>query len=60
MGKYKRNNQKGLVFHSEAKQKSYKEERKQRKPYEAPPFSLMLVSFYSFFFAPRILGNIVV
>jgi len=45
MGNCKGYNLKGLAFHAEAKQKNYKEEKKLRKPYEAPPFSMMLVSF---------------
>jgi len=40
MENYKRINKKGLAFHAEAKQKNYKEEKKLRKPYEAPPFLL--------------------
>jgi len=40
MGNYKGNNQKDLAFHTEAKQKNYKEEKKLRKPYEAPPLLL--------------------
>jgi len=38
MGNYKGNNQKGLSFHAEAKQKNYKEEKKLRKRYEAISF----------------------
>jgi len=49
MGNYKRINKKGLAFHAKAKQNNYKEENKVRKPYEAPLFSLMLVSFYRLF-----------
>jgi len=49
MGNYKGINQKGLAFHAKAKQKNYIEEKKLRKPYEAPSFSLMLVSFYRLF-----------
>jgi len=49
MGNYKGNDQKGLAFHAEAKQNNYKEEKKLRKPYEAPPFSLMLGSIYRLF-----------
>jgi len=41
----------------EAKQKNYKEEKNLRKPYEAILFSLMLVSFYRFFFS-KDLGKI--
>jgi len=40
MGNYKGINQKGLVFHAEAKQENYKEEKKLRKPYEALPLLL--------------------
>jgi len=57
MRNYKGINQKGLVFHAEAKQKNYKEEKKLRKPYEVLPFSLMLVSFYRFFYS-KDLGKI--
>jgi len=49
MGNYKIINQKDLAFHAEAKQKNYKEKNKLRKPYEAPPFSFMLMSFYRLF-----------
>jgi len=49
MGNYKRINQKGLAFHMEATQNNYKKENKLRKPYEAPHFSFMPVSFYRLF-----------
>jgi len=49
MGNYKRINQKGLAFHTKAKQKNYKEEKKLRKSYEVLSFSLKLVSFYRLF-----------
>jgi len=57
MGNYKRINQNSLAFHAKAKQKNYKEEKKIRKPYEAPPFSLRLVSFYRIFYS-KDLGKI--
>jgi len=49
MGNYTGINHKGLFFHAEEKQKNYKEEKKLRKLYKAPPFSLMIVSFYRLF-----------
>jgi len=57
MGNYRGNNKKGLVFHAKAKKKNYKEEKKLRKLYEAPHFSLMLVSFYRLFYS-KDLGKI--
>jgi len=56
MGNYKGINQKGLVFHAEAKQKNCKEEKKLRKLYEALSLSLVLVSFYRLFYS-KILGK---
>jgi len=43
MRNYKGINQKGLAFHAKAKQKNYKEEKKQRKFYEA--FSFLLDAY---------------
>jgi len=57
MENYKGINQKGLASHTKAKQNNYKEENKLRKPYEVPPLSLMLVSFYRLFFS-KDLGKI--
>jgi len=47
MGNNKSINQKGLAFHTDAKE--FQRKKKLRKPFEAPPFSLMFVSFYKFF-----------
>jgi len=45
MGNYKGNNQKGLSFHAEEKQKNYKEKKKLRKPFKVPSFLLKACIF---------------
>jgi len=57
MGNYKGINQKSLAFHAETKQSNYKEKKKLRKPYEAPPFLLEACVFFIGFSAPMILGK---
>ena len=61
--KLQRNNQKYLVFHAEAKQKKYKEEKKLRKSCEASSFLLqvcVLGKYYSLVFSSQILFSILI